>query len=159
AGTRPTGAPGKGVQDVELRGEYPSASLRYIDPDLPLEVRMETFTPWVPLDARVSAMPATVFLFRLRNPGREAVKVSLLAALHNAAALGQPGGNFNEAFRGEGLAGVRLAVRPGRPPRLDRRADLVALVPGFALPETERPAELSLRTPRYLAALPDDPRA
>src|ERR1051326_6594627 len=34
AGNQKTAAPGKGVKDVELRGEYPSAFLRYVDPDL-----------------------------------------------------------------------------------------------------------------------------
>lgn len=140
-------APGPGVQDVELVGEYPTAHLRYLDPALPVEIRLETFTPWIPQNAKSSATPGTVFLFRVRNPGRSEVRVSLLAALHNAVGLGAEGRarNFNEGWREDGVTGIRLAAPRGAVARLARPLELVAAAPGFQLAGVEQPEELTLR--------------
>lgn len=139
--------PGPGVADVELVGEYPTANLRYVDPALPVEIRLETFTPWIPLDARRSAMPGTVFLFRVRNPGNEEARVSLLTALHNAVGLGSEGRarNFNETWRQEGISGIRLATPRGTVAKLGQPVNLIAVAPGFQLTGVEQPDNLELR--------------
>ena len=36
-----------------MTGEYPIATLRYIDSELPVRVELSAFTPFAPLDARV----------------------------------------------------------------------------------------------------------
>src|SRR5690606_33002052 len=49
------------VREIEYSGEYPFAKLNYIDPALPIEVRLEAFSPVVPGNLKMSAMPVAVF--------------------------------------------------------------------------------------------------
>jgi hypothetical protein len=146
ANTGRVAAPGTAIRDAELVGEYPSAFLRYVDPELPVEIRLEAFTPWVPQDARASAFPGTVFLFHIKNPGSKRARVSLLASLHHAAGLGQSSQRVSEGWAREGATGIRLSVPTGTLARLSPAAELLAAVPGFELPGVEKPETLTLRT-------------
>jgi uncharacterized protein (DUF608 family) len=145
SGTQRVRAPGASIRDTELVGEYPTATLRYLDPALPVEVSLEAFTPFIPLEARSSAYPGAVFAFKIRNPGKTAVDVSLLATLHNAAGLGQPAKRAQEPLRSGPARGVRLRVLPGEAARLSGPLELVAAAPGLALPGLERPEALTFR--------------
>jgi non-lysosomal glucosylceramidase len=73
-----------GVGGVEFGGQYPVAELAYIDEDLPVEVTLEAMSPFVPLDARRSGIPAILFTFTLANPGDVPVDASIAASLQNA---------------------------------------------------------------------------
>ena len=50
-----------------FRGEYPIATLELEHPDVPLDVRLEAFTPLVPLDPDASGIPGAVLTWTLRN--------------------------------------------------------------------------------------------
>jgi non-lysosomal glucosylceramidase len=73
-----------GVQGTEFVGEYPIAEVSYLDSELPVSVRMEAFNPFVPLNARDSAIPAILFQVTVRNPGAHRMNVSLAATLQNS---------------------------------------------------------------------------
>jgi non-lysosomal glucosylceramidase len=141
--TVPAGLPAAArIAAAEMAGEYPRANLTYQDPDLPIAVSLEAFSPWVPLEARASAYPGALFRFRIRNPNSAAARVSLAAVLANPAGLGHPGGNFNEVVRRGGLTSLRMGIRPGRQARLKSPLHLLANVRGFVLRGTEAPREL-----------------
>ena len=72
------------VQATEFIGEYPIAEIRYKDDELPVEVSLEAFSPFIPLNAKDSGLPAIIFNFTVRNPGKQAVEVSLTGTLQNA---------------------------------------------------------------------------
>jgi non-lysosomal glucosylceramidase len=72
-----------GVKGLEYSGEYPFAQIRYTDPELPLEVSLEAYSPFIPLDAKDSGIPAIIFEFRLRNAGTRPVWASVLSTLQN----------------------------------------------------------------------------
>ncbi|MBI5879321.1 MAG: hypothetical protein HZB53_16865 [Chloroflexi bacterium] len=74
-----------GVAETEFAGEYPIAELTYRDPALPLDVRLEAFSPFVPLDADDSGLPAILFRFSVSNPTDHAMLASLAACLQNSA--------------------------------------------------------------------------
>ena len=73
-----------GVQATEFVGEYPIAEITYKDDELPVEVSLEAFSPFIPLNAKDSGLPAIIFNFTVRNPGEQAVEVSLVGTLQNA---------------------------------------------------------------------------
>ena len=73
-----------GVAEIEFIGEYPIAQVKYRDPALPIEVSLEAFSPMIPLNAKDSGLPAILFQFTVRNPGEQALEVSLAATLQNA---------------------------------------------------------------------------
>ncbi len=69
---------------VEFAGEYPIGLVRYKAGDFPIQAQMEAFSPFIPLNAKDSALPATVFHITLRNASDQAQKVSVLSWLQNA---------------------------------------------------------------------------
>ena len=76
------------VQQIEMTGEYPIATLRYLDPELPVKVELSAFTPFAPLDTRFSSQPLAVLTFRLQNPAAENQRVSLAAMMQNPIGYG-----------------------------------------------------------------------
>ena len=69
---------------VEFVGEYPIGIVRYQADDFPIQVRMEAFSPFIPLNAKDSALPATVFHIALKNTSDRAIRASVLSWLQNA---------------------------------------------------------------------------
>ena len=57
----------KGFSSVEFDGRYPVAHIRYRDPECPVEVELEAFSPFIPLNADESSLPATIMSFKLIN--------------------------------------------------------------------------------------------
>lgn len=84
----------------ELCGEYPFAHVVLSDPALALAVELEAFTPFVPLDADASGIPAAFLRYRVRNTGSRRVDLSIVGSLPNVC--GYRGAN---KFGGIELAG------------------------------------------------------
>ncbi len=77
-----------GFKDIAFRGQYPIGRVDYRDPDLPVTVALEAFSPFIPLDFEDSQLPATVMEFTIGNSGRETVEIELAGWLENAVCLG-----------------------------------------------------------------------
>lgn len=76
-----------GYDAIEFVGEYPRALIRYRAKDKPVppvDVDLEVFSPFVPLNARDSSWPATVLHFTVRNPTSHTLYVDLFGWLQNA---------------------------------------------------------------------------
>jgi non-lysosomal glucosylceramidase len=73
-----------GVEHTTFTGAYPFARIVYEDKHLPVDVQMEAFSPFVPLDAEASSLPAIYFTFTIHNRQSYFVQGSLGAALQNA---------------------------------------------------------------------------
>ena len=73
-----------GVEQTEFIGEYPIAEVTYKDSSLPVQVSMEAFSPFIPLEPKDSGLPAILFNFTVHNPGDDIMNVSLAATMQNA---------------------------------------------------------------------------
>lgn len=73
-----------GVERTEFIGEYPIGRLRYFDAALPLDISMEAFNPFVPLNSKDSGIPAIAFNITVMNPTEQSRLVSVAASLQNA---------------------------------------------------------------------------
>ena len=69
---------------VEFAGEYPLGVVRYKADGFPVEVEMEAFSPFIPLNAKDSALPATIFHVTVKNTSDEVQRVGVLGWLENA---------------------------------------------------------------------------
>ena len=109
-----------GVQSTEFIGEYPIAEIAYKDAKLPVNVSLEAFSPFAPLDSKDSGLPAILFIFTVRNSGNRPVRVSLAGSLQNAvgwdglaeikgAECELYGGNRNEVVRTDGFKAVHMS--------------------------------------------------
>ena len=73
-----------GFSDVSFLGQYPIGTVNYSDPACPVAVRLEAFSPFIPLNAEDSGIPATVMEFTLTNPSAIPVTVEIAGWLQNA---------------------------------------------------------------------------
>lgn len=76
-----------GVEDVEFQGEYPVGIVRYKDKYLPVDVTLEAFSPYIPLDAKESSFPATILEYTVENKSRKTVEAGLMGWLENGICL------------------------------------------------------------------------
>lgn len=81
----PTGqAPGlPRMSGARFIGEYPFARIEFTDDDLPLEVSLEAFNPFIPLDSKDSGLPVAIFHFTLKNMTGKYVETTVAANLLN----------------------------------------------------------------------------
>ncbi|MCI0722586.1 MAG: non-lysosomal glucosylceramidase, partial [Acidobacteria bacterium] len=83
-GLAPANAPGLlRLDSATFIGEYPMAKVAFRDSQLPVEVTLEGFSPFVPLDADESGLPLAVLRYRVSNPGSEKAAVSIAFAIDN----------------------------------------------------------------------------
>ncbi len=114
-----------GFADITFSGEYPIGFVEYRDPSSPLSVSLEAFSPFIPLDADSSGLPATVLHFTVKNSSKDKVEAELGGWLENA-----------------------ICLHSGRPGRLQRRNRIVRQ-PGFTFLECS--AEAVPQPPRPVA--------
>jgi non-lysosomal glucosylceramidase len=107
-----------GVERTVFTGAYPFARLSYEDAQLPVEVSLEAYSPFIPLDAQASALPAILFTFTLRNRLPHKIHGSLGATLQNA--VGWDGMTP--------ISGNRCSLYGGNVNRLRQRANYTAIV-------------------------------
>ena len=114
-------------------GEYPLAQIDFRDARLPVKVRLEAFSPFVPHDADDSGLPVAILRYRVSNPGRTTAKVSISFAIDNPVVAEGPGANASSATRvnefqqAEGLAGLYMR-NPGLEAAAPRAGSFVLAV-------------------------------
>jgi uncharacterized protein (DUF608 family) len=79
-----------GFSAISFRGEYPIGHVEYGDPAVPLAVTLDAFSPFIPLNAQDSSIPATVMQFTVKNTGSKPVEAELIGWLENVIGLYQP---------------------------------------------------------------------
>ncbi|MBI4605027.1 MAG: hypothetical protein HY721_23950 [Planctomycetes bacterium] len=134
----------RGFSRIAFRGDYPMASVEYSDHGdgggdggtgdagaVPVTVRLEAFSPFIPLHAEDSGLPATLMRYTVRNTGAERLDLEVVGWLENAACLetGKPGEGSRQnrvarsgrcvLVESSAAEAPRLQVeRPPRPPVL-----------------------------------------
>src|SRR6266550_8165267 len=58
-------------------GAYPLARIEFEDPELPIRLTLEAFSPFIPHEEDDSGLPAAVLRYRVRNEGRRSSTVSI----------------------------------------------------------------------------------
>ena len=76
-----------GWKQVTFSGAYPVGTVSYADPDSPVKVRLEAFSPYCPLDFDASSYPATILRYTVENTGGAEALVELGAWLENPVLL------------------------------------------------------------------------
>lgn len=120
----------KGFPGVRFCGEYPIASVEYKDKAFPIEISLEAFSPFIPLNAEDSALPATVLQFTLKNTSSELADVKLGGWLENAVCRHSGevmyGARVNKTARGEGWTMVLESAKAKEAPKETRQPIVLA---------------------------------
>jgi len=124
-----------GFDAIEFVGEYPIAEIRYrtkAKDALPVEVDLEVFSPFIPLNAKDSALPVTVLRFTVRNTSAGPVKAQVSGWLQNGVLLHEAGRygsrvrSRNRAATRDGLTAVVLdAVEKPQAERPEPRREVL----------------------------------
>ncbi|MDQ2864131.1 MAG: GH116 family glycosyl-hydrolase [Bacteroidota bacterium] len=69
--------------EVSFEATYPVATIKYIATDLPLEISVKAFSPFIPGNAKDSGMPATIQSISLKNLSNEPMDVEVIGWLEN----------------------------------------------------------------------------
>ncbi|MFH1715936.1 MAG: GH116 family glycosyl hydrolase, partial [Planctomycetota bacterium] len=72
---------------VEFSGEYPIGFVRYRDEGFPVSVKLTSSSPFIPLNAKDSALPATLFSVVVENTSDQKVQANVLGWLENAVLI------------------------------------------------------------------------
>ncbi len=73
-----------GFQDVTFSGTYPTALITYKEPTCPFEAEMTVYSPFIPLNAKDSSLPATIFEVSLTNKSDRPISLDVIGFLENA---------------------------------------------------------------------------
>ena len=95
-----------------FRGQYPFAWIEYHDPDLPISIQLEAYTPLIPLNPEDSGIPCGIFSFSIKNRTEDPVAITLVGSLLNPVGGIQldPFGNISPNTFGKSLNQVRQEV-------------------------------------------------
>lgn len=80
-----------GVDRIEYEATFPFTRLSYHDRDMPLEIELEAYSPFIPRDVKHSSLPACVLRFHVRSRCPRPVEVTLIASLRDCVAYDVPG--------------------------------------------------------------------
>ncbi|HVW61541.1 MAG TPA: GH116 family glycosyl hydrolase [Puia sp.] len=103
-----------GFDDISFFGEYPIANIKYADKKkaFPLEIGMEVFSPFIPLDARSSATPGTVIRYTMKNTTGKPMDIDIRGWLQNLVCLdlkdSLTGARRNRIVKDGGLTSVYM---------------------------------------------------
>lgn len=87
-----TGASGLGSNNVPgltrlasatFTGEFPLARVDFADSNLPVNVSLEAFTPFIPHEPDESGLPVAILRYRVANPGPASATVSIAWSIEN----------------------------------------------------------------------------
>ena len=76
-----------GWQDITFQGEYPLGKVRYADPASPVSVTLTAYSPFIPLNADDSGLPAVLCEWTLENVSSKAIDAEIGGWLQNAVRL------------------------------------------------------------------------
>ena len=71
-------------EDSVMTCRMPFVNVKLLDSGVPVDVEMEAFTPFVPLDADASSIPACIIRYRVRNRSDRPLDVSVVGSMANA---------------------------------------------------------------------------
>ena len=72
-----------GIENIDYKGQFPFAGLTYTDAELPLDISLEAFSPFIPHDSKNSGQPGAFFKLKVGNNSGGSAKVAFAFSLHN----------------------------------------------------------------------------
>jgi len=71
------------LAEATFHGSFPLSRIDFADPDCPVHVTLEAFSPFQPLDADASGLPCAILSYSIRNPKSTAVEAVIAWSISN----------------------------------------------------------------------------
>ena len=97
-------------KEVIFTNNFPLPQWTFQDDDIPLNISMEGFNPFIPLDLDKSSFPIVAFYWNIENPTNETIEFSISLNLENPIKAKKI---INEVFEGNSIRGLRFAAIDG----------------------------------------------
>lgn len=81
------------VQNIEYSARFPFVNMKFSDPEMPFDIYLEAYSPFIPYDVKNSALPLVYFNFRVEATTDQNVDVMLMASQSNTV-----GYDFDERY-------------------------------------------------------------
>jgi uncharacterized protein (DUF608 family) len=73
--------------EIEFEAGYPIGTVRYTATALPVDVTLQAYSPFIPLNEDDSGLPATILSFSFKNKGTTPVKIDIVGWLENKVGI------------------------------------------------------------------------
>ena len=118
-----------GFEEITFKGQYPMGLVSYRDKQCPVAIDLEAFSPFIPLNADDSSLPATIMSYTIRNTSERTVEAKISGWLENAIALHHrdraQGMRRNAIVREENLTLLSCSAEAVRTEETSTRPDIL----------------------------------
>jgi non-lysosomal glucosylceramidase len=92
------------LAEARYLGSFPISRVEFQDHECPVDVALEAFSPFQPLDADDSGLPCAVLDYEIRNPAPDSVDAVVAWSITNP--VGASNGRKNEPRNAHGMSGL-----------------------------------------------------
>ena len=103
------------LESATFTGEYPLAHIDFEEPNLPVKLELDAFSPFIPHQPDDSGLPVAILRYRVTNPGTATAHVGIAFSIDNPVKTGEDnrgaatqkgsGGRQNQFRNGDGVVG------------------------------------------------------
>jgi uncharacterized protein (DUF608 family) len=94
------------LAEAKFSAAFPFSRIDFEDPDCPVNVSLQAFSPFFPLDADASGLPCAVLDYSIHNPSTSAVEVAVAWSISNP--VGWSESRSNAPRQASGLHGLLM---------------------------------------------------
>jgi len=114
------------MEKASFKGEYPFAEVELADSQIPVQITLEGFNPFIPLKPEESGIPAVVLRFRIKNLSSVPAKITVAGSILNPIGFNGEGDlnsvdnekfgqNVNEVRKSPSLSGLFMSSKKVKP--------------------------------------------
>lgn len=105
-----------GFSTVTFNGKYPIGEVDFSDPNSPVSVQLNAFSPFIPLNVDDSSLPATVMSYEITNESDQSVRINIGGRMQNPVCLKSAklfsGKLVNSSFSNGSCSGIAFSALP-----------------------------------------------
>jgi uncharacterized protein (DUF608 family) len=94
------------LAEARFHSAFPLSRIEFLDPACPVQVELEAFSPFVPLDADASGLPVVLLSYIVRNPAKTDAEAAIAWSISNP--VGSADSRRIERRQGAGLTGLLM---------------------------------------------------
>ena len=95
------------VRDINLTADFPVGRVEFKDSEIPVKIDLLSFSPFIKEEYKDSSLPCVIYTFKIKNPSKKKITVSLLASGINTVSAWVVG-RYNQVHTNNKLTGIKF---------------------------------------------------